>query len=102
MEGTSNICSKCFEEDPTNYRLLSIECALRSTHGKNLTSYVSVCWKEGRFHKIRPVPEDFEGWFALCNLGPKCKGEKCTFAHSEVEKRFWNSSKEKRGKKIIY
>ena len=78
--------SKCFEEDPTNYTLLSMKCALRSTHGKKLTSYEAVCWKEGRFHKIRPVPEDFEGLFALCNFGPKCKGENCTYAHSEVEK----------------
>ena len=45
-------------------------------------------------HNVRPRPAvtlDKGKRFLKCNGGHRCRGEKCTYAHSELEQKTWNA-----------
>lgn len=47
----------------------------------------------GGSSSIRPMPRNISlngRKFILCRRGPRCVGEKCTFAHSKEERNAWN------------
>lgn len=85
------MCYSCFLHNPNNEILLDDMCSNPETH-EGVCPLVSVAWNEQEqlLEEIRPLPQlsNYRG-FALCN-GDWCKGGKCTFAHSELEKRAWN------------
>lgn len=44
---------------------------------------------------IRPVPDKYiSGRFIMCNFDQRCKGDRCTYAHSDAELKEWNRSKQ--------
>ena len=91
MSQAAYVCPKCLERDPTNYSVFTHECVDPSRHDQSLR--VQVYWQDG-LHRIRPVPnKEITGRFILCYLGPWCKGDRCTYAHSVAEQNAWNREK---------
>lgn len=91
--------------NPTNEDLLNNICFNTDLHD-GVYPIVTVTWDEQNsvMQRIRPIPQlNLPRGFALCN-GEWCKGEKCTFAHSELEKTAWNHelNKTKRGTHNYY
>ena len=93
MSQAAYVCRQCLERDPTNYRLITHKCETPSRHDQSLR--VQVYWQDDFLHPIRPVPnKEITGRFTLCHFGPQCmKGDRCTYAHSEVERDAWNREK---------
>ena len=85
------MCQACLLHNPYNERLLECTCCNTTLHD-GVYPIVSVAWNENEHMlvQIRPLPQlSLLKGFALCN-GIWCKGEKCTFAHSDLEKMAWN------------
>ena len=97
------MCYYCMLSNPTNEDLLDDMCFNTDLHD-GVYPIVTVAWDEQNsiMHQIRPIPQmNLSRGFALCN-GEWCKGEKCTFAHSELEKMAWNHelNRTKRGTQL--
>lgn len=103
-----DICSKCLYEDPSRYDLVTFKCFDSDRHRGE--QKMDVCWNfqsrelepmlypsqddsAERQSRIRPMPTVLvTRKFALCNpLRRKCRGEKCTYAHSIEERDAWNA-----------
>ena len=55
-----------------------------------------VMWDESRQcfreYQIRPVPErQIKGRFIICSFDGRCRGERCSYAHSDAEQKEWNA-----------
>ena len=97
----SLVCKRCFENDPTCIALLKMVCS--RNHSLN-EPQVRVFWSgtERRLvavdgnPPIRPVPKrSISGHqFILCD-GLRCKGERCSFAHSWEEQAAWNDERKR-------
>lgn len=83
------MCQFCLLNDPQNESLMDIACFNTDLHD-GFCPLVSVAWDEHSMVQIRPLPQiSLQRGFALCN-GEWCKGERCTYAHGELEKMAWN------------
>ena len=54
---------------------------------------LSVLWSQQKckWVHVRPVPKvTIPGRFILCNEW-RCRGQNCTYAHNEEERKYWNS-----------
>ena len=91
MSEVYSICRTCFVADPADHQ--GLEC--RSHPGAKINDVV---W-DGRsnkyvLYKIRPVPEKvIKGRFIMCSFGSLCRGQRCTYAHTEAEQLEWNRIK---------
>lgn len=99
----SLVCKRCLEEDPTTAWLLKTLCNRSEIHSLN-EPQVLVTWSgtkkrlvvvEGN-PPIRPIPKrSISGHqFILCD-GTRCKGERCSYAHSFEELDAWNEERKK-------
>lgn len=87
---TYYVCQICFHESD-HLDLLSITCRYPYHHGNS--PRVLVAEDRGILVAVRPLPLHFRpsGWFIKCYDGMECeRKDKCTFAHSNAEKRVWN------------
>ena len=103
MDGPYTVCDLCLRSRPAEYQLISLKCARIWEHeGSN--RLVRAVWNpvEGRLQAVtsvsgggvRPMPRVFfGGGFRLCDRGNRCRGERCTHAHSVEEQRAWNAQK---------
>ena len=90
-KGIHEVCYYCMLSNPTNEDLLDDMCFNTDLHD-GVYPIVTVAWDEQSsiMQQIRPIPQmNLSHGFALCN-GEWCKGDKRTFAHSELEKMAWN------------
>ena len=104
-----DICRKCLYEDPSQYELVTFKCFQSDRHRGE--QKMAVCWNPQsrelepmlyhprddsaeRESRIRPMPTDpVTRRFVLCNTRRtgKCRGDKCTYAHSIEERDAWNA-----------
>ena len=104
-----DICGKCLHEDPSRFELVTFKC-FNSDHHRGKQK-MEVCWNpqsskleptlypqhlrddSERQSWIRPMPTiTITGRFVLCDpRRGKCRGDKCTFAHSIEERDTWNA-----------
>ena len=81
------VCKQCFLDNPEH---ASTECHDHAGEGM-----CDVVWDEGerryQEYRIRPLPKkDIKGRFILCSFDERCRGEQCSYAHSEAERKKWN------------
>ena len=103
-----DICSKCLYEDPSRYELVTFKCFDSDRHRGE--QKMEVCWNcqskelepmlypsqddsSWQHSRIRPMPTvPVTRKFVLCNTRRrKCRGDKCTYAHSIEEMDDWNA-----------
>ena len=113
-----DICGKCLHEDPSRFELVTFKCFYSDRHrgeqkmevrwnpqsrGLEPTLYPAQRSRDRdgceRQSPIRPMPTiSITGRFVLCDpQRGKCRGDKCTFAHSIEERDAWNAQ---RGREI--
>ena len=89
----ADVCSLCFRNNPSDERLLRIYCNNYAEHTG--VPPILVTWSEWRWAlvPIRPLPDPhlLHGNYVRCNGPSLCRGEQCTFAHSNEELAVWNT-----------
>ena len=101
----SLVCERCLRDDPSRIDLISFKCFQEDLHSNEPRVTVEWVASNNRLERlksdgsgtpkasIRPMPRAFfRGEFVLCD-GKRCKGKKCTFPHSVVERDAWNAEK---------
>ena len=87
-----SVCKNCFYKNRT---VPNISC----THNTRERVYTKWNGEDGRHEttekSVRPIPEGFPSYLdhvAMCDpyRGP-CRGDLCTFAHGQAERKTWNS-----------
>ena len=89
--GIHDICQVCLMNNAYDDSLIEDSCH-DTQHHDGVYPLICAAWDEGEnvLVPIRPLPQlTHLNGFALCN-GEWCRGEKCTFAHSHLEKMAWN------------
>ena len=117
-----DICSKCLHEDPSQFELVTFKC-FNSDHHRG-EQKMEVCWNpqsrelepmlyppqrsrdqdsSKQQSQIRPMPTiSISGRFVLCDpRRGKCRGDKCTFAHSIEERDAWNAQRDREIRKPV-
>ena len=92
----ADVCYLCFRNNPSDERLVRIYCNNYAEHKNAGVPPVLVTWSEWRWElvPIRPLPDPplVHGNYMRCNRNPSlCRGERCTYAHSNEELAVWNS-----------
>lgn len=90
-KGIHDICQVCLMNNAYDDSLIEDSCH-DTQHHDGVYPLICAAWDEGEnvLVPIRPLPQlTHLNGFALCN-GEWCRGEKCTFAHSHLEKMAWN------------
>jgi len=85
------ICKTCFASYPHKADLMSKRCLCPQEHKTAVE--LSVLWSQQKckWIHVRPVPKvTIPGRFILCNEW-RCRGQNCTYAHNEEERKYWNS-----------
>lgn len=97
----TSVCSLCLATNPRDVRLMSEKCFNQEAH-RYTKKLVSVQWSNQRqilehvedTPLIRPLPRvrlRANCKFILCERGPRCRGDSCTYAHSREELDDWNA-----------
>jgi len=87
------ICERCYHECQKS----------RTIHPYHPCQHIGspqilATWYRGQLVRVRPFPAHTADilasrsmWFGLCVDESRCRGAKCTFAHSLAERDFWNT-----------
>ena len=88
----TKICQQCHKINPNDLSLLELECTSVDNH--NQSDKILVTEDCGTLVEIRPLPNEYSppAYFRMCfDAEESCRFyPKCTYAHSEAEKRVWN------------
>ncbi|XP_064396241.1 uncharacterized protein LOC135343185 isoform X2 [Halichondria panicea] len=88
------VCKDCFEADYKNIKLLTTKCSQSQKCTIVLLIHVAVN-DEGMLERIRPLPKRLSPGkrFSMCmNARGSCnRGGSCTYAHSRLEQKVWNT-----------
>ena len=86
------VCRHCHKRNPRDVLLLRLKCRSKQKHSQY--DKVLVTEDYGTLVKIRPMPAEYRppSFFRKCYDGSTCRFyPKCTYAHSEAEKKVWNT-----------
>ena len=88
----TKVCQHCHIINPNDLSLLELKCTSVDNH--NQSDKILVTEDCGTLVEIRPLPNEFRPprYFRMCyDAEESCRFyPKCTYAHSEAEKRVWN------------
>ena len=101
MADRTSVCDLCLAANPYDVRLISEKCFNQKDH-RYAKKFVSVQWSNERqvlehvedTQSIRPIPRvrlRANCKFILCERGPRCRGDSCSYAHSREEQDDWNA-----------
>ena len=86
------VCSLCYEGNRHDEELMRAYCRDPGRH--HGSTAVLVTWSPEKYLlvRIRPFPANSpHGNFIKCVGGKLCRGEQCTYAHSDEEVLVWNT-----------
>ena len=89
-----NVCFRCFQNDSSDESLVRIYCKNYVQHTGVPPIPVTWSGRTWALVPIRPLPDPYllDGNYVRCNGNPaQCRGERCTFAHSDEELAVWNT-----------
>ena len=90
-----SVCKKCFLAVPSE--------AIEDCPEHPFAERCDVYWDSGsgvyrEYTTIRPLPDKaISGRFIRCTFDYRCRGDRCTFAHSDAERAHWNRQLEQQG-----
>ena len=87
------VCSTCRENDPSDEELMRVYCRAYSRHKGAPAALVTWSEKKWTLVEIRPFPNTTlaHGRYVKCAGGKVCRGDRCTYAHSDEELIVWNT-----------
>ena len=92
----SRVCQTCYDNNTADADLLNVHCRAPGQHHGRETL---VTWSGNKrsLVSVRPLPNPpiLHGKYVRCN-GELCRGDHCTYAHSEEELLVWNNKLEER------